>query len=59
MGLIFSATAGFVLWIVLWSIGVKSFDAFMITTLMIVLAATVRLFAGRRREEEPGTWTPR
>jgi hypothetical protein len=59
MGLLLTTIAGLVVWIVLWSIGVKSFDAFMITTLMIVLAAAVRLFAGRRREEEPGTWTPR
>ena len=43
MGLIFSATAGFVLWIILWSIGVKSFDAFMLTTLIILLAAGTRI----------------
>lgn len=43
MGLIYSATAGFVLWIVLWSIGVKSFDAFMLTTLIILLAAGMRI----------------
>jgi hypothetical protein len=43
MGLIFSATAGFVLWIILWSIGVKSFDAFMLTTLIIPLAAGTRI----------------
>jgi hypothetical protein len=43
MGLIFSATAGFVLWIVLWSIGVKSFDAFLLTTFIIVLAAGTRI----------------
>ena len=43
MGLIYSATAGFVLWIVLWSIGVKSLDAFMLTTLIIILAAGTRM----------------
>ena len=43
MGLIYSATAGFVVWIVLWSIGVKSFDAFMLTTLIIILAAGTRM----------------
>jgi hypothetical protein len=43
MGLIFSATAGFVLWIILWSLGVKSFDAFMLTTLIILLAAGTRI----------------
>jgi hypothetical protein len=43
MGLIYSATAGFVVWIVLWSIGVKSFDAFMLTMLIIILAAGTRM----------------
>jgi hypothetical protein len=43
MGLIFSATAGFVIWIVLWSIGVKAIDAFMLTTLIILLAAGTRI----------------
>ena len=43
MGLIYSATAGFVLWIILWSIGVKSFDAFMLTMLIIILAAGTRM----------------
>ena len=59
MGLLLTTIAGLVVWIVLWSIGVKSFDAFMITTLMIVLAATARLFLGRGSEDEPGAWTPR
>jgi hypothetical protein len=64
MGLLLTTTAGLVLWIVLWSIGVKSFDAFMITTAMILVAATVRLFApflsGSRGEEHPGSgWNPR
>jgi hypothetical protein len=43
MGLIFSATAGLVIWIVLWSIGVKALDAFMLTTLIILLAAGTRI----------------
>ncbi|MEA2178558.1 MAG: hypothetical protein QOG77_1855 [Solirubrobacteraceae bacterium] len=43
MGLVYSATAGFVVWIVLWSIGVKSIDAFMITVLVLLLAAGTRI----------------
>ena len=31
MGLLLTTIAGLVIWIVLWAIGVKSFDAFMIT----------------------------
>ena len=54
MGLIYSATAGFVLWIVLWSLGVKSLDAFMLTTLIILLAAGTRILVphlpGRQRD---------
>jgi predicted PurR-regulated permease PerM len=36
-------TVGLVIWIVLWALGVKSFDAFMITILLVVSAATVRI----------------
>jgi hypothetical protein len=59
MGLLLTTTAGLVLWIVLWSIGVKSFDAFLITMLMIVVAATARLIAGRARGERSSGWNPR
>lgn len=43
MGLILTAVFGFVVWIVLWSLGSKSFDAFMITTLILVVGATARI----------------
>jgi hypothetical protein len=43
MGLIYSATAGFVVWIVLWAIGVKALDAFMLTVLVLLLAAGTRI----------------
>ena len=43
MGLIFSVTSALVIWIVLWSIGVKSIDAFMLTVLIIVVAAGTRM----------------
>jgi hypothetical protein len=64
MGLLLTTIAGLVLWIVLWALGVKSFDAFLITVAMIVIAATVRVFApalsGARKEDEPGSgWNPR
>ncbi len=42
MGVVLAATAGLVIWIVLWSIGTKAIDAFMITTLIVLVAATVR-----------------
>jgi hypothetical protein len=64
MGLLLTTVAGLVVWIVLWSLGVKSFDAFLITTLMVLVAATARIFApylpGNRSDDEAaGRWTPR
>ncbi len=32
MGLVLTATAGLVIWIVLWALGAKGFDAFMLAT---------------------------
>ncbi len=43
MGFIFSVTGGLVVWIVLWALGVKSVDAFLLTTLIILLAAGARI----------------
>jgi hypothetical protein len=45
MLLLLTTIAGLVIWIVLWAIGVKSFDAFLITLLMVLLAATWKLVA--------------
>jgi hypothetical protein len=45
MGLLLTLIAGLVVWIVLWATGVKSFDAFMLTIAMVLLAATVRLIS--------------
>ncbi len=64
MGLLLTTIAGLVVWIVLWALGVKSFDAFLVTVAMIVIAATLRVFApalsGDRKEDEPGSgWNPR
>jgi hypothetical protein len=64
LGLLLTTTAGLVVWIVLWSIGVKSFDAFLVTLLMIILAATAHVFGphlpGKRADDETGTrWNPR
>jgi O-antigen ligase len=43
MGVLLTLIAGLVLWIVLWAIGVKSFDAFMITMVMVIVAAAAHL----------------
>jgi len=53
MGLLVAVTAGLIVWIVLWSLGAKGFDAFMVTTLIAVVGVTARLAApylpGRNR----------
>jgi len=38
-----ATTAGVIVWIVLWSLGAKSFDAFMLTVLIMVLAVGARV----------------
>jgi hypothetical protein len=65
MGLLLTTIAGLVAWIVLWAIGVKSFDAFLITLGMILVAATARMLgpvlAGNRGEDDAphGGWDAR
>jgi hypothetical protein len=52
MGLILTATAGLIVWIVLWALGSKGFDAFMLAAAIILVGATLRLLSrylpGRR-----------
>ena len=43
MGVLLTLIAGLVIWIVLWAIGVKSFDAFLITLVMLIIAAAAHL----------------
>jgi hypothetical protein len=54
MGLLLTLIAGLVIWIVLWALGAKAFDSFMITVVMLVIAAAVRLVTpylpGNRRQ---------
>ena len=43
MQVLVALTVGLVFWIVLWALGAKSFDAFLITILLVVVAATARI----------------
>jgi len=43
MGLVVATTIGLVAWVTLWAIGAKSFDAFLLTGTIVVLAATARV----------------
>jgi hypothetical protein len=46
MGFIITVTTGLVAWIVLWAIGVKGFDAFMLATVIILVGASLRILSG-------------
>lgn len=41
MGVVITATVGLGIWIVLWALGIKSFDAFLIVILMLLIAGVV------------------
>jgi hypothetical protein len=43
MGLVLATTAGLVVWLVLWALGTSGFDAFLITIVIVLIAATVRM----------------
>ena len=53
MGLVVATTIGLIIWLVLWAIGAKPFDAFLITILIALVAATLRMLVpylpGNRR----------
>jgi hypothetical protein len=54
MGLLLTFTAGLVVWIVLWAIGVKGFDSFLITILMMLIAAGVHIVSPFLPGNKPG-----
>jgi hypothetical protein len=53
MGVVLATTFGLIIWLVLWALGAKAFDAFMITVLIALVAATLRMLVpylpGNRR----------
>jgi len=58
MGVLLTFITGLVLWIVLWAIGVKSFDAFLITMVMMIVAAAAHIIwptlpGNRDRDRRP------
>ncbi|HEY2397588.1 MAG TPA: hypothetical protein VGH78_01225 [Solirubrobacteraceae bacterium] len=46
MGLILTATAGLVIWIVLWALGTKGLDAFMLAAVVILVGASLKILSG-------------
>ena len=57
MGLFLTTCAGLVIWIVLWAIGAKSFDAFLITLVLMIVGAAAHfvwaLLPGNRDPDRP------
>ena len=43
MGLVAATTVGLVIWIVLWALGIKAIDSFLITTVIIFIGLAVRM----------------
>lgn len=54
MGLLLTTTAGLIIWIVLWAINFKAFDAFLIALLLVILAATARILLPYMPGNRPG-----
>ena len=46
MGLILTVTAGLVGWIVLWALGAKGVDAFLLATVVILVGVTLKILSG-------------
>ncbi|MGH2863844.1 MAG: hypothetical protein ACRDJX_01195 [Solirubrobacteraceae bacterium] len=46
MGFVLTLTFGLVVWIVLWAIGAKGIDAFLLAALIILVGATLRILSG-------------
>jgi hypothetical protein len=45
MGLVLVTTLGLVVWIVLWAIGAKAMDAFLVTSVILMIGATGKILA--------------
>jgi hypothetical protein len=46
MGLILTVTGGLVVWIVLWALGTKGFDAFMLASAITLVGASLKILSG-------------
>jgi hypothetical protein len=45
MGLAYSIVASLCLWLVLWALGAKALDAFLLSALLMIVAFTIHLLA--------------
>lgn len=43
MGLVYSIVAALCLWIILWALGAKALDSFLLAALIMIVAVTVQM----------------
>lgn len=48
MGVLIAAEVGIIFWIVAWSLGAKSIDAFVVTIVIVLLASAGRIIRQQR-----------
>ena len=53
MGLVAAVTAALSVWITLWALGSKGFDAFMVFIVLIVVSVTLRMVFNRLPGRDP------
>jgi hypothetical protein len=46
MGLVLTVTGGLCVWIVLWALGSKGFDAFLLAGAIMLVGASLRILSG-------------
>ncbi len=46
MGLVLTVTAGLIVWVVLWALGAKGVDAFLLATVIILVGASLKILSG-------------
>ena len=53
MGLLAAITGALCVWITLWALGSKGFDAFMVFILLVVTSVTLRMVLNRLPGRDP------
>jgi hypothetical protein len=46
MGLVITVTGGLVVWVVLWALGTKGLDAFLLAAVIILVGASLKILSG-------------
>jgi hypothetical protein len=46
MQMVLAVTAGLMVWIVLWALGAKGFDAFMLAAVIMLVGGCIKILSG-------------